>query len=410
MSSAMELQLACHHCDQLVSIPELSHGEHAYCPNCNTLLGRTIEYRNQKVVALSISALILLFSALLYPFISFSNQGLSQTISLLDAAKILFNQDNLFVAALIDITIIGLPFVLLSLFIPLHAGALKVLPKKTSRLLLKTIYYLKPWVMSDIFLIGVLISMIKIMAMAEITFGLSFWAFSGFVICYALTMYYYDSHALWQSIPSNNKIHIDPGQVKRAKEQNIRACHVCHHLTSEETCQRCHSKTSIRNPNHLQWVLAFSLTSLVCYIPANFFPIMHTWVFSVDEPSTILQGVFTLWQIGSYPIAIIIFIASICIPIGKLLVLFWLCYLVSTKQQISEKQATQAYVLIELIGKWSMIDVFVVVILVSLVQLGILMSITIGVGAIFFAIMVITSMIAAKFFDPRLIWDNKGSN
>ena len=92
---------------------------------------------------------------------------------MLDSAKILFDQDNLFVAALIDLTIIGLPFVLLSLFIPLHAGVLKVLPKN-SRMLLKLIYYLKPWVMSEIFLIGVLISMIKIMEMADISFGLSF--------------------------------------------------------------------------------------------------------------------------------------------------------------------------------------------------------------------------------------------
>ena len=90
--------------------------------------------------------------------------------------------------------------------------------------------------------------------------------------------------------------------------------------------------------------------------------------------------------------------------------LFWFCYLVTGKSNISETQATRAYVLIELIGKWSMIDVFVVVILVSLVQLGILMSITIGIGAIFFAIMVITSMIAAQLFDPRLIWDIKRSD
>lgn len=403
----MEIQLACHHCDQLVSIPELNHGEHAYCPNCHTLLSRTIEYRNQKVVALSISALILLFSALLYPFISFSSQGLSQTISLLDAAKILFYQDNFFVAALIDTTIIGLPFILLSLFIPLHAGVLKVLPKQVSRFCLKTVYYLKPWVMSEIFLIGVLISMIKIMAMAEITFGLSFWAFSGFVVCYSLTLYYVDSNALWQQVADHNKIVLNTAQTQRAKEQNLSACHVCQLLTNESICPRCKTTTSIRNPRHLQWVLAFSFTSLVCYIPANFFPIMHTWVFSIDEPSTILQGVFTLWQIGSYPIAIIIFIASICIPIGKLIILFWLCYLVSLKQHISRKQATQAYVMIEIIGKWSMIDVFVVVILVSLVQLGVLMSITIGIGAIFFALMVITSMIAAQLFDPRLIWDKK---
>jgi paraquat-inducible protein A len=403
----MQTQRACHHCDQLVNIPSLEHGQNAYCPNCQTLLSRNIKYRNQKVIALSISSLILLLSALLYPFISFSNQGLNQTISLLDSAKILLDQDNLFVAALIDLTIIGLPFLLLSLFIPLHAGAIKILPIGVSRTLLKMIYYLKPWVMSEIFLIGVLISMIKIMKMADISFGLSFWAFSGFVVCYTLTLYYFDSASLWQQVRADEPIEVVESLEKRGKNQNISACHVCHQLTNDSICNRCHSKTYVRNTKHLQWVLAFSLTSLICYIPANFFPIMHTWVFSVDEPSTIVQGVLVLWQIGSYPIAIIIFVASICIPIGKLIILLWLCNLVSKQQHLSETQALRAYVLIELIGKWSMIDVFVVVILVSLVQLGLLMSITIGLGAIFFAIMVITSMIAAKLFDPRLIWDNK---
>ena len=405
----MTIQLACPHCDQLVTIPTLSHGEYAYCSNCKTLLSRHIDTREQKVLALSISSLILLFSGLLYPFIAFSNQGLTQSITLLDAAKILLQQNNLFVAALIDITIIALPCIVLSAFTLLHSHFFNILPEKIIKILLKLIHYLKPWVMSEIFLVGVLISMIKIMAIADITFGLSFFSFSGFVVCYALTLYYFDSHTLWLKLSNKDKNLLVTENGQRASEENLRACHVCQMLTTQDRCPRCSSKTLLRNNRQLQWVLALTFTSLIFYIPANFFPIMHTWIFNIDEPSTILEGVFTLWQIGSYPIAIIIFVASMCIPIAKLFVLFWLCLLVNKKQVLNQYQATRAYKVIELIGKWSMIDVFVVVILVSLVQLGILMSITVGMGAVFFALMVITSMIAAKLFDPRLIWDKKGS-
>ena len=116
----------------------------------------------------------MLLSSMFYPFLSFSSSGITQTITLPDAARILFNYDNDFLGLFIDISIIGLPMLLLVLIIPLHLGLLKILPYQWGKRLLKTTFALQPWIMSEIFLIGVMVSMVKIMSMADIEFGVSF--------------------------------------------------------------------------------------------------------------------------------------------------------------------------------------------------------------------------------------------
>lgn len=126
--------------------------------------------------------------------------------------------------------------------------------------------------------------------------------------------------------------------------------------------------------------------------------------------STILAGVVTFWKSGSYPVAIIIFTASVLIPILKILALLWLCAATSGRAHGTPSSHTFAYHITELIGRWSMVDVFVVAILVCLVRLGILMTITPGPAALSFAAVVILTMLAAMSFDPRLVWDHHRRN
>ena len=133
---------------------------------------------------------------------------------------------------------------------------------------------------------------------------------------------------------------------------------------------------------------------------------MHTRLLGSDEPSTILGGVVLLWQHGSYPIALIVFIASILVPIAKMLALFWLAYSVQADHQHRIEERVWMYRMTELIGRWSMIDVFVVAVLVALVQLGGLVNIVPGIAVTAFASVVIFTMLSALSFDPRLIWDN----
>jgi paraquat-inducible protein A len=135
------------------------------------------------------------------------------------------------------------------------------------------------------------------------------------------------------------------------------------------------------------------------------FPIMITTFLGSSEPSTIMGGVILLWRMKSYLVAGVIFVASILVPVMKILMLFWLCWQIRFGHGEHKKPTQQIYHITEFIGRWSMVDVFVVAILSALVQLGAMMNIIPGVAAISFAAVVILTMLAAMSFDSRLIWD-----
>jgi paraquat-inducible protein A len=161
----------------------------------------------------------------------------------------------------------------------------------------------------------------------------------------------------------------------------------------------------LRKPASLQRTVALIVTASLLYIPANVLPIMTTSQLGRPIESTILGGVVLLIHHGSYPVAAVIFIASVMVPIGKLLSLSWLCWSVAKRPDASNRDRTRLYRVTELVGKWSMTDVFVVAILVALIQLGGLLRITAGSAAIAFGGVVIVTMLAAESFDSRLIWD-----
>lgn len=399
------MQTACPSCDLVIEIPHLSAKQMAVCPHCNTKLSVSKANQDSSVVALSLSAIFMLLSSMFYPFLSFSSSGITQTITLPDAARILFNYDNDFLGLFIDTSIIGLPMLLLVLIIPLHLGLLKALPYEWGKRLLKVTFALEPWIMSEIFLIGVMVSMVKIMSMADITFGVSFWSYVAFVVCYVAATTRLNKQRLWQQL--REPIYIEQTLPNtRAIDQGLKACHVCGQLCNTEVCSRCETKTFSRNPNSIQKATAWLITSVACYIPANVYPIMYTTSLGDETPSTLIGGVMILWASGSYPIAMIIFLASVVVPLAKALVLSFLCFMVTRPANRQTKSYTRVYQLTEFIGKWSMIDVFVVAILVALVQLGNLMSVTPGIGTVFFTTMVICQMLAAHAFDPRLLWDS----
>jgi len=194
--------------------------------------------------------------------------------------------------------------------------------------------------------------------------------------------------------------------MQTAKKQQLCQCPICLTLNpiSYKFCEQCHAHLSDMSPFIIQKTLALLLTSYILFIPANFLPMMTTTLLGVKTSSTILGGVILLWHHGSYLVATIIFLASIVIPIGKLLTLTWLCYEIKYKGVSSKKKSHTSYQIVELIGKWSMIDVYVVLILVALVNLGVIINIEAGIAAVAFSGFVITSMLAAITFDPRLIW------
>lgn len=192
-----------------------------------------------------------------------------------------------------------------------------------------------------------------------------------------------------------------------AASQGLSACHLCLKIASAERrkCPRCGSALHLRKVDSLNRTLALLCTACLLFIPANIFPIMITDQFGSSLESTILGGVVLLIEMDSLPVAVIIFTASVMVPIGKIIALFYLCWTVKSGSSVSPRQRTIAYRITELIGKWSMVDVFVVAILVALVHIGKVLVIRPGIAALAFAGLVIVTMIAAEKFDPRLLWE-----
>jgi paraquat-inducible protein A len=188
------------------------------------------------------------------------------------------------------------------------------------------------------------------------------------------------------------------------------ACHTCCKLSPVALgrCPRCGAPLHLRLTDSLHRTLALVITAAILYVPANVLPIMTTEQLGRASPSTIMGGVVLLWHHGSYPIASVIFIASVLVPLSKLMVLVALCWSVARGHVARPRERTVLYGVTEFVGRWSMVDVFVVAILVALIQLGGLLSIQPGIAALAFAGVVIITMIAAESFDPRLIWDQLG--
>jgi paraquat-inducible protein A len=362
--------MLCHECDYRVKLPLLTHKQSAVCPRCGLQL--TVYHHNasQRIIAMAITSLIFLIASLPFKFLSFSASGQYQSIDMLGSLWVLVEKDYALLALVQVTAVLILPaFVLIGLLYLLVPLSLGLRPKK-AKLVIKTLFKLLPWTMAEIFLIGVLVSLIKIISMADIGLGLSFYAYLLFTVSMTLTFLYVDKYQL--------------------------------NLLLDDEIQEEHRPINPNQSIQTTWALLF--TSVLLYIPANILPIMHTNVLGTEQPSTILGGIVLLWKMGSYPIAIIIFIASLFVPAAKIIILCWLNYSVQARHQHASRERIFWYRITEFVGRWSMIDVFVVAILVSLIQLGNIMNILPGHAALAFCGMVVCTMLAAMSFDSRLIW------
>jgi paraquat-inducible protein A len=198
-----------------------------------------------------------------------------------------------------------------------------------------------------------------------------------------------------------------------AQSAGLIQCGDCHKLLNylateqgeRQICPRCGATVYQRKPDSLSRTWALVTTALICLIPANLFPMMTVIYEGTGEPSTIIDGVILLVKLNMIPIALVIFIASIAVPFLKLGGLILLMLSVQLKWNLSQRQRTLAYRIIEVIGRWSMLDIFVISILVALVKLGSIAEIKGGVAATFFVSAVVITIFAAMSFDPRLIWE-----
>ena len=195
--------------------------------------------------------------------------------------------------------------------------------------------------------------------------------------------------------------------LPRAVDCGLAACHTCGRVVPVvlERCPRCASRLHLRKPASIQRAVALMVAAGALYVPSHLLPIMTVSELGEVTPNTIISGMLSFWREGAYPIAIVIFTASILIPVLKIVALSWLCATATGRLRSSPKMLGKLYWFTELLGRWSMVDIFVVGIVVSLMQLGNYMTITPGTGALAFAGVVVLTMFATMSFEPRLLWD-----
>ena len=196
-----------------------------------------------------------------------------------------------------------------------------------------------------------------------------------------------------------------------AAEAGLVSCTTCHLLSRPADaanpgyCPRCGTALAWRRHHSIQYTWALVIAAAIFYIPANALPVLTTTALGSTESDTIMGGVIFLYTSGSWPLALIVLVASVMIPLGKLAVLAYLLIQVQRGFVKNRHDSARMYRLVEFIGRWSMLDVFVDAFVVALVQLQPLMSVEPGPGVIFFMAVVVLTMLAAQTFDPRLLWD-----
>ena len=211
---------------------------------------------------------------------------------------------------------------------------------------------------------------------------------------------------------------INQSDFLTARQADMISCHGCHlvcHMPKSSTssgmvCPRCGSQIHQRKPNSIARTWALLITALILYIPANVLPISITASMGNTHEDTIVSGVIYFIETGSWPIGIIIFFTSIFVPVLKILALIYLLISVQKKSQKRPLERTRLYRIVEAVGRWSMVDIFVITIMAALIKLGILGSFEAGPAAVYFGAVVILTIFAAMSFDPRLIWDNIKDN
>jgi paraquat-inducible protein A len=411
----------CETCDLIVKSQEGSEGSKFYCPRCNSLLHIKRSNIVNALLMLTFSALILYYPAFFQPIMKLTVAGMSSLGAVGDSYVGFKEEGRPLLTLIVYATAVFIPFILpLFLFLVTLFNKLKILPKQ-QRLLLKIFIHLKDWGMTEVFLLGILISIIKMHSMAAITFLSGLYIFLFYTIINILILSYLDKETLWDEIEKQ----LNDGEIKDTLEDidinnlketgldsNLMLCETCgkilpnngtHH---ELECPRCLSNVHFRKPNSLNRALALLIVSAIFLVPANILPIMEVKFLGASSFSTIMDGIIYFFHAKEFGIGAVIFIASVLVPLYKVMVILIIIFSIKLKRPIYVNAKTKLFKSIEFIGKWSMLDIFVIALMTVFIRFGELSTTYAADAAIYFALVVIATMTAGHFLDIRMLWDS----
>lgn len=400
--------IACPECDLLLHVRDAPAGSAANCPRCGCTLYRGGHWGLDHAIALHVTALVLFTMANSFHFITFKLEGRENSSTLISGVFEFARQDLWLLAFVVFCASIAFPLVkilsTLYVIVPIRLGRR---PPRGGRVF-RFVEFLSPWAMMEVFLLGVIVAYVKLIDLATLDLGPAIFSFGALIIVLAAGESAINRRDVWNALgPSEGST-----GNRRVGDTSHYSCHSCGYLLfdagagdHEPHCPRCTAHLHHRKPNSLTRTWALLLTAIVLYVPANVFPVMTVISFGKGQPDTILSGVVALINAGMWPLAAIVFFASITVPVLKIIGLMYLLISVDRGSSWRPRDRTFLYRVIEQVGRWSMIDVFMISILIALVKLDAIATIEPGVGATSFAGVVIITMIASHSFDPRLIWD-----
>ena len=401
---------ACHECGLIHRMRALPDGASARCRRCGATLYRERRDSLNRVLMLTLAALILFVLAQTFPFMTFKLEGREQVSDLLTGVVQLYRDGMWPLAVLVFFTaslapllkLLGNLYVLLPLRLGWRGFGLARVFRYTE--------IVHTWAMMEVYVLGVIVAYVKLTDFAHLELGIALWSFVALILTMVAAEAALDPRQVWERLAPQAA---SPLPLPEARA--LLSCHACDQLVrirhpaqhAHLACPRCGATLHRRRPNSLARTTALVITATILYVPANLLPVMTVTSFGKGEPDTILSGVKVLIAAGMWPIALLVFFASITVPVLKLIGLS--CLLVSVRRRSAwrPRDRTFLYRIIELVGRWSMVDIFMISILVALVNLGSIATIQPGAGAIAFAAVVIITMIASMSFDPRLIWDRQ---
>ena len=392
----------CPDCGLFQTVPGLRPGQVADCMRCGAVLRRRRRNSLRVTMALSLSGLILFGIAMLSPMLGLSLAGQQRTTTL-PYLPVAFDSQGVWELSFVLLaTTMLAPLLKLGLTVGVLAGLRGYTAPSTLAAMARWRSRLTPWAMIEVFLLGVFVAYTRLAALAHVQVGVALYALGALMLAMVAADAWLDEHAMWDAIGRRRRTPAPSGTGP------LIGCDVCGHVSRAQpgtACPRCHSVLRRRKPDSIARTWALLAAAAALYVPANIYPVMTVIRFGKGHPSTILGGVQELIEYRMWPLALLVFVASVLVPIMKLVCLIIL--LVSTQRGSAAKltDRTRLYRIVDVIGRWSMIDVFMLAILVALVRMGLLASVTPGTGAVCFAGVVILTMVSAFSFDPRLMWD-----
>jgi paraquat-inducible protein A len=398
--------MACHDCGLIHHLRALPERGAASCTRCGAVLYRHKTNSIDRALMLTLAALILFVVANSFPFLTFALEGRATTSTLISGVIKLYEDGMWALAALVLGATILVP--LANLVATLYV----LLPLRLNRRIwglarvFRAVEIMQPWAMMEVFLLGVIVAYVKLSDLAHLELGTALYAFIALILTMIAAEVVLEPREVWDRLGRQAAATHLSGMDSRT----LVGCHACDQVCRlgrghAARCPRCGAALHKRKPHSLARTWALLIAACILYIPANLLPVMTVTSFGTGEPDTILSGVKVLIGAGMWPVALLVFFASITVPVLKILSLFYLLISVQRRSRWRPRDRTKLYRVVESVGRWSMVDVFMISILVALVNLGAIASISPGTGANAFAAVVILTMIAAMSFDPRLIWD-----